>query len=246
MSLAKEDYVRAGYRLPARHLVDQANATLKLVANDLEALKSEELLDDGEVKAAEGLVSVVDAGGKDRTLAEAEAKAGTGVQDDLVRTLKIQRRRLVKVGPRALRGTTDLDKFTAGTSRGSSIPKLKEDVKEKLALVEKNAEAFKKKGASVKFVTQVKKTLADLEAADAAQETALKSLPVKTRDFCESKGKLYFAVKDLNAAGQALYADDAKKAAQYSMEVLYRRGKGKEKGQEKGQAKGREGTQPAS
>lgn len=224
MALSKEDYIRAGLRSPGRNLVDQANATIKLAADDLKALKGEELLDDKELKDARDLVAAVDAGLKDRTVAEAEARTFTGAQDDLLRKMKVLRRKLRSAGARALRGSTDLDEFNQRTARGSSIPRLKEEVKAKLAIVARNAEAFKSKGAGPRFVALVEKTLADLETADAAQEASLSSLPPATREFSEKKGRLYYAVKDLNDAGRSLYADDVEKAARYNLRILYRRG----------------------
>ncbi len=65
----------------------------------------------------------------------------------------------------------------------------------------------------------------------------MKSLPAGMQDYCEKKGRLYYAVKDLNAAGQTLYTDDAVEAARYNMEILYRRGEKKKKGGAEGGTK---------
>jgi hypothetical protein len=63
--------------------------------------------------------------------------------------------------------------------------------------------------------------------SDRLQEAAIASLPDNRRSSCESKGRLHFAIKDINSAGQALHSGDLEAAAKCNLKVLYRRGKGK-------------------
>jgi hypothetical protein len=82
-------------------------------------------------------------------------------------------------------------------------------------------------GAGGDFLAKFEAKVRALEASSGAQEAAIASLPDNRRSFCESKGRLYFAIKDINSAGQALHSGDLEAAAKYNLKVLYRRGKGK-------------------
>jgi hypothetical protein len=62
-----------------------------------------------------------------------------------------------------------------------------------------------------------------LEQSSGAHEAAIAQLPA----FCEAKGRLYFAIKDINSAGQALHAGDLEAAARYNLKLLYRARKAK-------------------
>jgi hypothetical protein len=69
-----------------------------------------------------------------------------------------------------------------------------------------------------------------LEQSSSAQDAALTQLPESTRAFCEAKGRLYGAIKDINNAGHALHDGDLAKAAKYTLKELYlKRGGGKAK-----------------
>ena len=61
-----------------------------------------------------------------------------------------------------------------------------------------------------------------LEQSSGAQEATIAQLPASTRAFCESKGHLYVAIKDINSADQALHAGDLEAAARYNLKLLYR------------------------
>jgi hypothetical protein len=68
-------------------------------------------------------------------------------------------------------------------------------------------------GASSDFLAKFEAKVRALEASSGAQEAAIASLPDNRRSFCESKGRLYFAIKDINNAGQALHSGDLEAAA---------------------------------
>jgi hypothetical protein len=57
-----------------------------------------------------------------------------------------------------------------------------------------------------------------------SQDAAITQLPTATRTFCEAKGRLYLAIKDINSAGHTLHAGDLEAAAKYNLKVLYPRG----------------------
>ena len=52
-------------------------------------------------------------------------------------------------------------------------------------------------------------------------------MPTATRTFCEAKGRLYLAIKDVNSAGQALHPGDLEVAAKYNLKALYPKGRKK-------------------
>ncbi len=217
--------------------MEQAGTTIKLAEADHAALLAEELIEPDELAAATAALEAVKAGLTDRGIKESEARSHTELQDDLVRKLKVLRRKLSSAMRRAARGTAALKAYEKGTARGAGVADLMKDILAKLGAAAPLVGA--KKGPKPSLIEAVKKAAADLEAANSAQEAAIKKLPADFRGFCEKKGKLYEAIKDLNDAGQGLYADDLLKAAQYNMKLLYRsEGKGKGKGKGVGKKEG--------
>ena len=85
-------------------------------------------------------------------------------------------------------------------------------------------------GATAAFLAKVEAEVRALEQSSGAQDAAITQLPASTRAFCEAKGRLYLAIKDINSAGQALHAGDLEEGAKYNLKVLYPRAR-KSKGE---------------
>jgi hypothetical protein len=97
------------------------------------------------------------------------------------------------------------------------------NINRKLAFAKEHQADLAPVGASSDFLAKFEAKVRALEASSGAQEAAMASLP----DNRCSKSRLYFAIKDINSAGQALHSGDLEAAAKYNLKVLYRRGKGK-------------------
>jgi hypothetical protein len=108
------------------------------------------------------------------------------------------------------------------------------DVNVKLTFAKEHQAQLAPTGVSPEFLSKMEAQVRALEQTSGAQDAAVTQLPESTRAFCEAKGRLYNAIKDINSAGHALHAGDLLKAASYNLKVLYGKqgGGGKKKPEE--------------
>lgn len=223
-SVDRATAIKVGYHLRGSHVVEQAHATRELGQSELQRFVAEELLTQADFDGFTPFLDQVEAGLRDKTVAASEAHAHTAAQNLGAREVKVARRRLDRAVSRGFRHSPVRAEYRKDTHHGHSVPLLVADMRRKLALAEAHADALAKKGASRRFLDDTKAKVDALEQRDAQQETALANLPDKTRAFCEAKGRLYFAIKDINDAGHALHAADPEQAGKYNLKILYRHG----------------------
>jgi hypothetical protein len=216
-----------GYHLRGGVLIEQANATKTLANADMASFKQEGLLGDADIANLDAKIADVLKGLQDRTLVTGEAHLQTAEQSVAIHDVKSDRRRLTHCVERVFTARPELAQFRQGTYHGTNVPALCTDINRKLAFAKEHQADLAPVGASSDFLAQFEAKVRALEASSGAQEAAIASLPDNRRSFCESKGRLYFAIKDINNAGQALHSGDLEAAAKYNLKVLYRRGKGK-------------------
>jgi hypothetical protein len=215
--------VEVGYRLPGGLLIEQANATKTIALADMPALKAESLLGDQDITNLDELVGQVHKGLEDRTTAASEARAQTVGQAAAMHDLKADRRRLGHCVERAFRNKPELAQYRQNSYRGTSVAGTCNDVNVKLAFAKEHQTELLPAGVTPAFLGKVEAEVRALEQSSGAQDAALTQLPESTRTFCEAKGRLYNAIKDINAAGHALHSADLEKAAKYNLKELYRK-----------------------
>lgn len=215
--------VEVGYRLSGGVLIEQANGTKVIALADMPAFKAEGLLGDDDIAKLDALVADVHKGLQDRAAAASEARALTINQAAALRELKVTRRRLGHCVERALRGTAELVQYRQNSYHGSSVPSTCNDMNIKLAFLKKYQSPLAAVGVTAQLLAQVEADVRALEKTSGAQDAAISQLPDSTRAFCEAKGRLYHAIKDINSAGHALHAGDLEAAAKYNAKLLYQR-----------------------
>jgi hypothetical protein len=218
--------VEVGYRLSGGPLIEQANATKTTALADMPALKAEELLGDQDLDNLDALIADVHKGLEDRTAAASEARAQTVGQATALRDLKVDRRRLGHCMERAFRGKPELAQYRQNSYRGVSVALTCNDVNIKLAFAKEHQTQLTRVGATAAFLAKVEAEVRALEKTSGVQDATLTQLPESTRAFCEAKGRLYNAIKDINSAGHALHAGDLQKAANYNLKELYKKRSG--------------------
>jgi hypothetical protein len=211
-------------------LIEQANATKTIALAEMPDLKTEGLLGDQDITNLDGLVAQVHKGLEDRTAAASEARAQTADQAAAMHDLKADRRRLGHCVERAFRHKPELAQYRQSSYRGTSIAATCNDMNIKLAFAKEHQPQLAPVGVTAAFLAKVEAEVRALEHSSGAQDAAITQLPESTRAFCEAKGRLYNAIKDINSAGHALHSADLAKAAKYTLKELYRkRGGGKAK-----------------
>lgn len=215
------DQLRSALRMPGRKLVEQAGATLDAIDEDKDDLAKAKLYGPADVKNVEDLVKRVNTGLGDRAVAEEEKQLLTQGEHDHYRTVKVDRRRLTRIAQRVL-DKAGYRAFTASFDHSGTVAGLAEDVKKRLAIANQHAAEFAKKGAPQQMLDAMAANVEAMLLADGKQENAVGGLSAKSLDYAKAKLALYLAVKDANAAGQALWADEPASAARYNMRLLYR------------------------
>jgi len=116
------------------------------------------------------------------------------------------------------------------TYQGTSILAFCTDLNRKRAFAKEHEPDLAAVGAGKDFQAKLETKLRALETDSGAERdgAAIASLPDNKRAFCEAKGRLYYAIKDIINAARALHDKEPEAAAKYNLKVLYRRGgKGK-------------------
>lgn len=215
--------VEIGYRMPGGPLIEHALAITTIAQADLAAFKAEGLLKDDDLANLEAQIAVVHKGLEDRANATSEARAQTASQALALREVKVARRKLGCLVDRAFSGKPELAQYRQSNARGASIAATCTDVNYKLAFAKEHQAQLAPIGVSNEFLAQMEANVRALEKSSGTQNASLSQLPESTRAFCEAKGRLYLATKDIISAGHALHAGNLESAAKYNSKTLYRR-----------------------
>lgn len=213
--------VEVGYRYRGGRLIEQALATRGIALADMSAFKARGLLGDADIAKLDELVEKVRQGMSNRDLAADEARAQTAGQAGILRALKVDRRTLDHCVDRVFRRSPERLQYRRGGYRGSSMSSVCEDVSARLTFARAHQAQLAPVGISADFLAAMEARVRTLQESSGSQNAAIRQLPDSTRTYCESKGRLYEAIKDINSAGHALHADDLSAAAKYSLRELY-------------------------
>jgi hypothetical protein len=223
--------VEIGYRTPAGPLIEHALAIKTIAQADLAAFKAEGLLKEDNLAKADDLISEVHKGLEDHTTASNEARTQTAGQAAALRDVKVARRRLGYLVDRAFAGKPELAQYRQSSTRSSGIAATCTDVNTKLAFAKERQTQLAPFGVTAAFLAQLEANVRALEQSSGSQNAAIAQLPDSMRAFCEAKGRLYLAIKDIISAGHALHAGNLEAAAKYNAKRLYAKtGKAKVEG----------------
>jgi hypothetical protein len=215
--------VTVGYHLSGALLIEQANATKTTALADMPAFKAEGMLGDEDITQLDALVEEVHQGLADRTVASVETRAQTTGQATAMHDLKVDRRRLDHSVDRAFRNKPEHAQYQQYKYQGSGVAATCNEMNVKLAFAKEHQAPLSRVGITQVFLAKVEAEVRALEQKSGAQDAAVAQLPASTRAYCEAKGRLYLALKDINSAGHALHCGDLQKSANYNLKVLYGR-----------------------
>jgi len=219
--------VTVGYRLSGGRLLEQASATRRAALGDLDALRWEGLLREADILNLDALVDVVHASLQDRSIADADARASASEQGSALHELTSDCTRLGHCVRRVFRHRSELSRFPQGSFNEDNVSALCSDLNGKLAFAREHETELAQVGINREYLTKVQARVRALEESARLEGAALASLASSVRSYCENKGRLYFAINDINDAGQALHAADFEAAAKYNLQALYRTAKSK-------------------
>jgi hypothetical protein len=221
-NLAKDELIALGARHRADYLVEQAGYTLGIAAKEGDAMK--DLLPEGFIEGAQGVLAKVSAARQDKALLAEESKEATKKQNVAAGEAKVWRRRVAKRALRAMRLGESVPDGLIHLGRVKSPPELAGQVDVMVKFLEENLAKMPGKGGE-DLVKEGKDLSKALKVSDAEQEVKrFTSLPGSVKNFYAQKGTLYIALKAINDAGHELHARDSDVAGRFNLSILYRRG----------------------
>lgn len=219
----RNEAVEAGYRLRGGRVIEQALATKTIALVDMDAFKSRGFLGDSDILELDARIERVRQGMNDRNLAASETRSQTADQVSTLRVLKVDRRCLDHCVDRVFHKRPEILQYRQHSYRGSSVASTCEDVNARLTFARAHQAQLAPVGVTAVFLAKLEDEVRTLQETSGTHDAAIRQLPETTRAYCEVKGRLYYAIKDINSAGHALHADDLVAAAKYSLKELYRK-----------------------
>jgi hypothetical protein len=116
------------------------------------------------------------------------------------------------------------DGFHKSGKLGTSVPKITGRLQVLTALAEKHQADLAEWGVDAKDLAQGRALLAELTAANIAQEEAVKNLPAATKAVTIQKARAYILLKKLARAARDTFKDDPTLAAKLNLDILQRHG----------------------
>ena len=124
------------------------------------------------------------------------------------------------------------DQFHKAGKLGRSVPKITGRLQGLAALAQRHKAALAAWGVNDALLAQGPQLLAALSAADAAQELAVRDMPVATRQLNLRKGKAFLLLKKLARSGRTAFRDDAPTRDKLALDILKRTGRGADAGEQ--------------
>jgi hypothetical protein len=219
--LSEAELISAGAQVRASYLREQAGYTLAIAAAEGPALAAN--LEDGYLTDTAQCLAEVEAGLKDRTVAESEAALATAAQGTALRAAKVWRRKVAARGARAQRQGESIPTELTVVTRASSVADVSNQITamiglfaQHLTVLGKGAQHLLDEGQSISAALTTASTDHDVKR--------LATLPKSVRSFYALKGTLYTALKVINDAGRELHADSPALSAGYNLKILHRKG----------------------
>lgn len=124
------------------------------------------------------------------------------------------------------------DQFHKAGKLGRSVPKITGRLQELTALAQAHKAALAEWGAGEALLAEGPRLLAALAQADAAQELAVKDMPVATRQLNLRKGRAFLLLKKLARAGRTAFRDDPPTRDKLALDILKRTGRRADAGEQ--------------
>lgn len=209
-----------GSRLRAEYLVQQAQYTLEVAQADGPELWA--LLPAEHERTLRGLMQVVEARRRERTVLAEESRLATRAQNEWIAQGKVWRRKVVSRAKLGTRLGKKLPGKLLRIGRADTVQPLLSQMSDMVNLLEQYAADIP--GGVRELVEEGRHIVQQLSSVDAKQEAKrLAELPQAVRAYHAEKARLYLAIKAIHDAGRELHAEDGPMAARYNLSILYRR-----------------------
>ena len=223
MPYTDQELISMGARFSTQRLLEQGAVSVAMARAHEKEL--EKMFPRARVDELEGLLGDIKSKFEGQAGAKSAYAQGNVPVAACLRDAKHWIGDLIAAADNAFEEEPDLcDEFHKGGKIGRSVPKTAGRLQVLLTLAEKYKEALGPWGIGDDDLARGRTLLADLSAADTAQESAVKNLPVATKEVYILKAKAYMLMKRLARASRRIFKNDPAAAAKLNLDILNRRG----------------------
>lgn len=217
-SLSRSYLVKLGRRLQVPSLIRQARVTHDLASADDPVAQRAGAAFLAELKSAtdrlEALLS-------DKDVALVVARSARTRQDDAVHRAVQWRREFTQLAKVAILRGIKMPRAAAVAGKATSPKKVEADLLRLVAIGHEHRSALASCGVTSDLLAQGKALAAEVRAADIEQEMLFRAKrSAAVRRMWETAARVYLAVRQVNAYGRAVHADDRVAARAYNMDLL--------------------------
>ncbi len=217
--VCNEDLLAIGARVRAEKLLAQADYTLKTATKEGRALES--ILPKGYLSEVRDTREQLAQARRSKVIQEAEKRDVEEFVTQAFHEAKVWRRQVAHRAQQALHQGVPVKEEIFRIREARTAEALSKNILQMIDLLEPHRD--KLPGQDWEKVFQEGRRLAEtLSATVAPSEKSLRDLPEDVREFYETKGQLYMALKVINDAGWALHSDSSTAAAKFNFETMYK------------------------
>ena len=224
MPYSDKELVELGSRFSTQRLIEQANVSIAMAR--AHAAELQKKFPPARVDELEAIITEIKA--KFGTQAEAKESFGTGNAPvtEKIRDAKKWITGVITSADNAYEEEPERrDEFHKAGKIGTSVPKIAGRLQVLVTLAEKHKADLAPWGIDDADLDRGRSLLAELSAADTAQEQAVKNLPATTKALYIQKAKAYLLLKKLARAARDTFRDTPAIAVKLNMEILQRHGR---------------------
>ena len=224
MSYSEKELVEIGGRFGSQRLIEQANVSIAMARAHSKELQKK--FPPSKVDELESIIAEI----QSKYGAQADAKdsfrTGNVPVAEKIREAKRWISSLITSADNAYEEEPEIrDEFHKAGKIGTSVPKIIGRLEVLLTLAEKHKSDLAEWGLEDGDLQNGRNLLADLNAANVAQENAVKALPAVTKELYILKGKSYLLLKKLARAARDVHRDDPTIAMRFNLDILQRHGR---------------------
>ena len=223
MAFSKKELVAIGGRCSTQRLLEQIPVSVAAAREHASVLDG--MFPVAMIDALEGYTETISTLFEEQSDSKVQASTGNVPVVEVMKSLKERIRDIIASADNAFEESPKIqNQFHRGGPLGRSIPAMIRKTEIILAAARDNAATLEEWGVDEAALNEARAALAQLVAANTAQEQAMKKLPPSTKKLYEEKGRAYLLLKKLARTGRRRFADAPAIADEFGLGILNRRG----------------------
>ena len=224
MAYSENELIAIGGRFSTQRLIEQANVSVAMAR--AHAAEISKMFPPEKVDELESIVTEIKT--KYGTQADAKDAFGTGNVPVTAKIIEAKKwiSSIITSADNAYEEEPEIrDEFHKAGKLGTSVPKITGRMETLLVLADKHLDNLGEWGVDNADLDEGRRILAELTAANTAQEQAVKNLPAATKALYILKARAYILLKKLARAARNIQRDNPTIAIGINLDILKRKGK---------------------